>query len=383
MTEPLEEMDLPNLAGAEVGQEELNPLAFNPDDYADISQIIERVLSSDERQRIDLTELSKNGTCIQDPMSDYLAAKKISGSAVKEALKTPLHYYYYIHQELPKKPKEAFDLGTFCHLAFLEPEKFDKVVVEPNHSLTSGDGVSELIKFWEQHTKISLQEKIKSELSSLSVDLTSFKGKKEYYRVLVDRSGIEIVDETHATIIRLIKNQYYRYGGGIIPMLLKGSLSEVSMYGKDPETGLDVKIRPDSIQIEENIGANAIISFKTTRADNLQKFFYDCAAYKYELSEGMYQKVATSVTGRKFNCTIMVMLQTVPPYLPAVLFWDAEDLQVGKHKYDMAMQTILETREKGVYPGFDSFAESGNCGIIPMKLPQWISKDLLPIDIDE
>ena len=54
----------------------------------------------------------------------------------------------------------------------------------------------------------------------------------------------------------------------------KALISEVSFYGRDEETGLDVRVRPDYFNVEENIGVNAVISFKTTRADDLGKFYY-------------------------------------------------------------------------------------------------------------
>lgn len=73
------------------------------------------------------------------------------------------------------------------------------------------------------------------------------------------------------------------------------------------------------------------------RADDLGKFYYDCAKLKYELSEGMYQEVMSSVTGRNFNVTIMIMLQTVEPYDVAVLFWSPDDLANGKYKYRYAL----------------------------------------------
>lgn len=113
-------------------------------------------------------------------------------------------------------------------------------------------------------------------------------------------------------------------------------------YGRDKETQLDVRVRPDYFNIEENIGVNAVISFKTTRADDLGKFYYDCAKLKYELSEGMYQEVMSSITGRKFNVTIMIMLQTVEPYDVAVLFWSPDDLANGKYKYHYALSIVKE-----------------------------------------
>jgi hypothetical protein len=48
----------------------------------------------------------------------------------------------------------------------------------------------------------------------------------------------------------------------------------------------------------------------------------------------------------------------------------------------MALQTAKECEESGLYPGYDAYAERGNFGLINMKLPQWISKELLPQEIE-
>jgi hypothetical protein len=190
-----------------------------------------------------------------------------------------------------------------------------------------------------------------------------------------------LIEEDHKIIIDVLKSHYNNYGGGIIPLLLKGAEYETSFYGKDPTSGMSVKVRPDAFNTEENIGVNAIISMKTTSADNIGKFMYDAAKFKYELSEGMYQKVVSEITGRKFNATIMIMLQTVPPFLPAVFYWDADDLQNGKYKYDYAMSIVAECNEKRLYPGYDALAEDGNYGIINMHLPEWSLKEVHPVDI--
>ena len=201
--------------------------------------------------------------------------------------------------------------------------------------------------------------------------------------MLVARSGFEVIEEGYDTIISILKRHYLTYGGGIIPRIMKGALSEVSFYGKDPETGLEVKIRPDAIQTEENIGVNAIISFKTTRAESVAKFLYDCAALKYQITEGMYSEVATHITGRKFNTVIMVVLQTVEPYLPMLLWWSAEDLALGKHQYHHTMYTIREAIDKGLFPGFDAQAEEGNYGIIDTELPSWAHSLTRPVNIED
>jgi hypothetical protein len=182
-------------------------------------------------------------------------------------------------------------------------------------------------------------------------------------------------------VIGHIKTQYKTYGGGIIPKILKNARKECSFYGTDPETGLPVKVRPDAFNTEENIGVNAVISFKTTGVETLDAFVRDTAKYKYEMSEGMYQDVVSNVTGKNFSVTIMIMLQTIPPYSPAVFWWTPEDIFYGKEKYRSALRLVKDCYDKKIFPGFDVFAGRGCSGILEMKQPEWAHKINTPIEI--
>ena len=92
----------------------------------------------------------------------------------------------------------------------------------------------------------------------------------------------------------------------------------------------------------------------------------------------MYLKVASEITGRPFTATLMLMIQSVIPFQMALLFWDAEDLQIGKYKYTQALDIVKECRETNTWPGFDALAEEGAFGIIQAKLPSFIKSELKP-----
>jgi hypothetical protein len=374
--EPINKDQLPDLETAAVAEAELNPFAFDPTDYPPIEAMLNsRAFNSPESTSADLIELSKNGSLLQDPMNEYLAKKAASSSALKEALKTPFHYFYYTNQKRKVETKDHFELGNFAHMAFLEPERFDKYIIEPDLNMTTKEGVMGMIRFYEKCNAVSI-----SAFSHL--ETAKIGEMREYLSTLRGQCPYSVVAREYQDIIDVLNFNYKNYGGGIIPKILKGASHEVSFYGKDPVTGLSVKVRPDAFNIEENIGVNAIISFKTTSAQSVPKFIYDTAKFQYELSEGMYQKVVSDITGRKFNVTIMVMLQTVPPFLPAVFWWDAEDLANGKYKYRVALDTVKECTEKQTWPGFDAAAESGNCGLIDLQQPDWSKKELHPVDVE-
>lgn len=368
---------IPDLDSAAVSDKELNPFAYDPSEYPSLQDMINcPAFNSNKVQTIDLQELSKYGQLLKDSMDDYLKKKNLGSSTIKEVLKTPLHFKFRSEMKDVAKDEKHFELGTFAHMAFLEPDRFDKYIIEPKASMASKDGVTTLIKFYEKINKVELSalgQLGDAKIGDLKNHLTTLKQACPY----------PVVAEEYQQIIDWLQYQYKHYGGGIIPRILKGAMSEVSFYGKDSSTGIPVKVRPDMFNTEENIGINAIISFKTTSAQDVRKFFYDAAKYQYELSEGMYQKVVSEITGRKFNTTIMIMLQTVAPYLPAVFWWNPEDLANGKYKYRYALDTIKECQDKISWPGFDALSEYGNCGIIEMTLPEWSKKEMHPVDIED
>lgn len=397
MSKELNPEDLPDIDQAEISNTELiksidytRPLT----DYAKASDIANFLKKRKNVYDIDLSLQASNGDIIQDDMEVYLQDPAYNSSTLKEALKSPLHLYFERESgwkqrlEKVKKEKTYFSLGTFLHSCILEPEKFNTVLIEPPANRSTLEGLDTLIRFWEKKIiKLPEGKKLLRQASywlrRRKLNIGKYDGKKLYLEKIKQLSGRLAVTAEQKVIIDAVKFNYNRYGGGILPLLMKGAKKEVSIYYKDPATGMPVRIRPDALQFAENIGHNAIISVKSTACENLSHFYYQSAKLSYELSEGMYLDVAEAVTNRPFTCTIMIMLQTVPPFGVAALVWDAEDLEIGKYKYRQALQTVADCEAAGKYPGYDVYAEEGNQGLINMKQPDWNAKELFPTDIED
>lgn len=325
--------------------------------------------------KINVKKLAKRGTAIQDPMENYLASEHLPSSGLKEVLKNPANFFFYLNdrKRIFKEDKKHFQLGTFIHMAFLEPKLFRKVKVEPKASKASTEGCLKLCNFY---------RKLNRDKSGISFEGMKLNDLKAYIEKQQSVCKHLMVAEDHKIIIDILKTNYQNYGGGIIPKIMKGATVETSFYDVDDRTGIKVKVRPDAINIEANIGVNAVISFKSTGTDSFNRFVNDTAKFQYELSEGMYQEVISSVTQRKFDATVMVMFQTVAPFQVAVVWWSPEDLQNGKYKYRYSLDTAKECLERGLYPGYESLSEEGNQGIISLKQPQWAHKLLSPVELD-
>lgn len=374
-----------DLSKAKTGQELTTPTRFDDTQYTPIDsfvamldQVFEKSNSKGERKRVSVSNkaLSVNGRVVNDSMEKYLSASALSSSALKEALKTPLHFFYYQQKTFEPKNRSHFELGTFIHSSFLEPAKFDKVAVMPELNKATNEGLCKAIEFYwnllRQPSDCILTELKQPALRSKLQDL-------EQQAVAI---GYSIIGADDAIVVDILKRGFYSYGGGVLPQLLRNAKRELSMYGTDSQTGQKVKIRPDALLLAEDIGINAIVSVKSTSATTLDGFINDAAKYRYELSEGMYLDVASQITAREFTATIMIMAQTVIPFQIAVFYWDAEDLQVGKYKYRQAMDIVAECADKKVYRGFEVKAAQGTHGIIQMKLPNWTKFEVQPTYIE-
>lgn len=375
--------EAPDLSGAVAESEDLAKmpeLQFDKSGYTDFQDFIFRVYELPAKpatKKPNNAVLSVNGRVVSDKMEKYLAAPGESSSALKTALVSPRHYLIYKNENLKPKDESHFTLGTFIHSAFLEPGKFDKVKTLPeNAPRNTNEGLVKLIDyFWRLLGKDAKdlseynQKQLRTELGELEEEAA--------------KQGYTFISATDAEVIRIIRTSYRTYGGGIIPKLIRHGKTETSMYGKDPATGLKVKIRPDCMLLEEQIGLNIILSVKTTSATTLDGFMRDAAKYRYELAEGMYLQVASQITGRKFTGTLMLIAQTVIPYQCALIWLDAEDLEIGKYKYQQAMETVRQAKASDSYPGFECYAEDGACGIIQTRFPNYIKAELKPQFIPE
>lgn len=342
-----------DLASVTVGGELLPQLA-NGGDYTPLDKFVELVRALPENRKL-VHPLAINGNVIADPMECYLSHPYVSSSQLKAALSSPRHFK---KSREPKEDKRArhFELGTFTHEAILEPERFDKVVVEPKAGRNTIEGLTELVNFYARL--------IGKDIAIVGAKMTMLRETLDSLIAEAKQQGYEVVSAADMEVIQAIKDSLAEYGGGIIPRIMRHAQTETSMYYNDREHGLGVRIRPDGILLEENLGTNIIISVKTTSAQSVNLFMRDCIKHRYALAEGMYIDVATKATGRKFTGTLMIMAQTVEPYNVAAIYWSLDDLNAGLADYYRAIpiaKSVLETNEA---PGFEILAEDDNLGII-------------------
>lgn len=341
--------------------DDLMPRLANGGDYTTLDKFVGLVKALPNKPK-ETYHLAINGKVIADPMADYISHPYVSSSQLKAALISPRHFKASREAKEEKRARH-FELGTFTHEAILEPERFAKVVVEPKAGRNTLEGLAELINFYAELVGITdidiaghKMPQLKECLESLIAEAT--------------KQGYEVVSASDMAIIEKIQASIEDYGGGIIPRILRHAQMETSMYYDDLEHGIGVRIRPDGILLDENLGANIIISIKTTNAQNLNNFMRDCVKYQYALAEGMYLEVASRATGRKFTGTLMIMAQTVEPYNVAAIYWSLDDLNKGIEDYYKAIPIAKCVLASGKAQGFEVLAEENHVGIIESYINQ-------------
>lgn len=347
-------------------------------EYKTISEIVNHIKTREKAVNVSSESLRVNGHLIQDSFEKYLNSAYNSSNMLKKALLTPRHYTFEkeYNEELQKyKSKKHFDLGTFLHQCILEPTKFSRVIVEPPTNRSIKKELINLCEFWK---KECIERGIQVQPFETLEDMKNDEIKKLIENMKTS-CNLQSVTASDYIKIKAAKNSFDMYGGGILHEIMKRSKREVSLYYKDEETNIPLRIRPDAIQFSENIGVNACISVKSTSASDTKKFMSDCARYHYDLSEAMYLDILRKVTGRDFDTCLMIMFQTSEPYSIAVFRWRPEDIAIGHYKYRYALNNIKDF-ENNPHLSYDSYAEEGNAGIIDSCLPSWNAVEFPPVN---
>jgi hypothetical protein len=311
-----------------------------------------------------------NGTIIQDTFEHYLATTShySTGSIVKLALGDPLDFEWDIKEgvktELEKfKDRSYFDLGRFLHLAVLEPEKWNSVIAEPKSSRSTLDGCDTLITFWEAMHAARAVPFAKD--NPIKID-----EKRKYIDYLKSNLGLPCIDGQQALIINTLFERWKSYQNGLWADLIGKAHKEVSMYATNYR-GLPMRVRPDGLLFENQIGVNTIVSVKTTSAPTLRQYRNQCATLGYNMKEAAYQDIVSHITGEEFRNTIMVVFQTVEPFHVGVFHFNHTDIDIARHTFNDALQEANELLRHGVFPGWEESALMGDCGLIDLKMPEW------------
>lgn len=114
--------------------------------------------------------------------------------------------------------------------------------------------------------------------------------------------------------------------------------SEVSMFGRCPETGLNLKCRFDRLSDSHAYP----LDVKSCRDASQRGFSQAFGQYHYHVQAAFYLYVLKLVTGKDFNQFAFFAIENSPPYKNCMYYIGEESLELGRKTMFEAMHKLVE-----------------------------------------
>ena len=260
------------------------------------------------------TDMPLTGYITDMPFADYLKARGVSKSALDRIERSPAHYKYAPWKE----PTRAMVIGSAIHTAVLEPDTFAE-----RYTLTQAAKRTD----------------------------------KAYRDAVAERGPDYTLTATEAS--HIVGMQAAVHAHPEASKLLRAcDAFEVSGFVVDPETGLQLKSRPDGLN-----DAGLIIDLKKCQDARADAFSRAVAAYGYHRQAALYSDQYQWITGKRPEF-VFVAVEEEPPHAVAVYRLDDESIEIGRHEYRRALSLLAECRRTDSWPAY-----SDDCEVI--GLPGW------------
>lgn len=271
-------------------------------------------------------KIEKNIGLVDVTNEEYHSSDSVGHSGLVRIMRSPSHYKESL--DAPREPTPAMAFGTAVHAAILEPSLFVKSYgVAPKFDRRTKDGKA-AAEDWEKNNagKLFLTEE---QMASLK------------------RMQAQVMDHAGAA------------------KLLSVGMAEKSFFWTDSETGVNCRIRPDFLMQNEHGEIIGIVDVKTAIDASAEGFSKSLANYGYDLQAAFYQEGMKQATGRKIPFYFVVIESNAPH---AVAAYKANDqvIEVGRTKFQGALQLVAWCRENGQWPAYQPTGEIEEIG-----LPRW------------
>jgi hypothetical protein len=269
-------------------------------------------------------------TADQISNAEYHAGPGISCTGLKKIAVSPAHFKYGEF-----KQTAAMAMGSVTHSAILEPESFAKQYV----TLPAG--------------KDRRSAEYKALCAAHGTD-----------NVLVSSDASQINAMQSAVRTNPVANKWLYQEQG---------RNELSVYAKDPETGILVRCRFDRL-LDRGFSPD----LKTTTDASPRGFSNAIAKYGYAFQAAFYMDVYYWATGQRLEGFGFLAVESKAPYNVMCYRLDDESIEIGRGQYRSALNTYANCLETGVYEGYDGASEEQMIG-----LPHWMLDQQDEVDLSD
>lgn len=257
------------------------------------------------------------------PADQYHDNPAVGHSGLLRIMRSPAHFQEYVTNK--PTPTPAMEFGTAVHAAVLEANVFAECyVVPPKFDRRTKEGKEEALA-WE----------------------TANKGKTV---LTVEQMG---------AITAMADSVECHVGAAY---LLNVGAAELSGFWTDPETGIECKVRLDFLRL---VNGRGIVDVKTCIDASSNGFAKQIANFGYDVQAAFYQDGVKVLTGYTIPFYFIAIEKTAP-YAVAVYKAGDDVIEVGRSKYQGALQLLKWCRENDTWPAYQPAGE-----IEEISLPRW------------
>lgn len=262
----------------------------------------------------------------------------LSSTGAKKILRSPAHYRHYITH--PEPPKPEFDLGSAVHTKVLGVGA--DIAIYPDGD---GDEVFE-------HDGVVLRNVLASNGAVSTKAARAFEADAR-------RRGLIPVKRVQARVVNIMAESVLN--DPVARRLMESGDPEVSMFARDPDTGVDGRGRVDWLN-------QRMLDLKTTSGDASEsEFAIHAFRFGYEIQAGHYEHLHHLITGDTLPY-LFIVVENHPPYLTGVHRLGEDELRMGRARARRARELYAQCTATGEWPGYTT-TSGGPIGIL--RAPVW------------
>ncbi|ETS99929.1 PD-(D/E)XK nuclease-like domain-containing protein [Providencia alcalifaciens] len=290
---------------------------------------------------------------------DYHSSNGISSTMLKDG-RISLMYFErrHISKVIQRERSEALDFGSLFHTLVLEPEKvedeFSLAPTIPAGAFTNTDSIKAFIREYNADKPKAEQLKLTGKKEELAASVKAVKPDAVFEDDLIsawqaDESRIRITGDQYR-LGKAMQQAVFDHPEAGKLVTHPNRAVEVSYYGIDDDTGLDVRVRPDlEIQYDENLR----VGFDLKSAS--------LGRYKQDAITAMIRK---EIINRDYHvsaamyCDIAMLDQFFWIFVNkdenyhwvAIVEASPELLELGRLEYKKTLRDINNSMNTGVWP---------------------------------
>lgn len=294
-----------------------------------------RIISNGIHEDISIREYHENKT-------------HLSATGLKIARRSLKEFQWWQQGKMPANTGAHFDFGNAFELALLDKVAFSAgVAIFPDSQFVEEAMTANPSLVKPRAAKVYTDAADKWEVANMGRYRVNDKGPQSY-------ESIEHMLESC-------------YQDKVIQALIKNTEYQLSLFWTDPETGLNLKTRPDICKRKKNV----IVNVKTIEDGSPGAFSRELAKHDYPL-QACIEITGCIQTGlmETVDEYYWLVVEKVPPYNATIYMFDQEDQKVFMDEMSYVLHKTKKAFDEGLFPGYSDRADN-QYGIMKAEIPLW------------